>query len=364
MMKTHQNQQRGEDMSGRYMAYIGSYTDNYNAKGITVCDVDVGKGSLTYREEVEVDNSSYVIASNDGKTLYSITDEGIASFRINDDGSLFRLGTAKIKGMRGRHLSMSPDGKFIFVCGYHDGKITVLKIKPDGSVGAITDGVFHKGFGGIAERNFRPHPCCSAVTPDGKYLLVSDLGLDFLKLYSLDPKSGKLTEADTVHCELESAPRLFLFSADGRFLYVIYEIKNVIDVFSYEEGDRLPVIEKIQTIPTTDDHQSYQIAACALRMGPDDKHLFCSNAGANTVSMYDRDTKTGLLTQRFCLPISGDYPKDILILPDGNHLASFNNATGSVTFFNIDYKKGVIVMSGRDMMIEAPNSCALVKIGE
>ncbi len=346
------------------MAYIGSYTDNSNAKGITIYDVDVKKGMLKYRDEVEVDNSSYVLASNDGKTLYSIDDEGVVSFRINDDGSLTRLGLAKIKGMRGRHLAMSQDGRYIFVSGYHDGKITVLKIKSDGSVGSITEGIFHRGLGSVAERNFRPRVSCSSMTPDGKYLLVSDLGLDVLKLYIFDPRYGKLTEADTIHCELESAPRLFLFSADGRFFYVIYELKNVIDVFSYEEGERLPRIEKIQTIPTTGEHQSYQVAACALKMGPDDKHLFCSNAGANTVTMYDRDVKTGLLTQKFCLPISGDYPKDILIFPDGKHLASINNGNSSISFFKIDYEKGLITMSGRDVSVDAPNSCALVKIGD
>lgn len=59
-----------------------------------------------------------------------------------------------------------------------------------------------------------------------------------------------------------------------------------------------------------------------MHLSPDEKHLFCSNAGDNTVSMYDRDDETGMLTMRFCLPISGDYPKDIAIFPDGKHLAS------------------------------------------
>ena len=67
---------------GKYMAYVGSYSYNGKAKGITVYDVDVEKGTFKERCEVEVDNSSYVTASNDNRTLYSVADEGVVAFRI------------------------------------------------------------------------------------------------------------------------------------------------------------------------------------------------------------------------------------------------------------------------------------------
>lgn len=88
-------------MSGKYMAYVGSYSYTGKAKGITVFDVDVENGMFKERCEIEVDNSSYVIASSDGKTLYSIADEGVVSFRILPNGSLARLNSAPIRGMRG-----------------------------------------------------------------------------------------------------------------------------------------------------------------------------------------------------------------------------------------------------------------------
>ena len=66
-------------MKGKYMAYVGSYSYTGKAKGITVYDVDVEKGIFKERCEVEVDNSSYVIASNSGKNLYSIADEGVVA---------------------------------------------------------------------------------------------------------------------------------------------------------------------------------------------------------------------------------------------------------------------------------------------
>lgn len=64
-------------MCGKYMAYVGSYSYTGKAKGITVFDVDVKNGTFRERCEMEVDNSSYVIASSDGKTLYSIAVRGL-----------------------------------------------------------------------------------------------------------------------------------------------------------------------------------------------------------------------------------------------------------------------------------------------
>ncbi|MCD7907613.1 MAG: lactonase family protein [Clostridium sp.] len=351
-------------MKGKYMAYVGSYSYTGKAKGITVFDVDVEQGTFKERCEVEVDNSSYVIASSDGKTLYSIADEGVVSFRILANGSLARLNSASIRGMRGCHLCTDKEDKYVFVSGYHDGKTTVLSLNADGSVGHIVDGVFDKGYGSVAERNFRPHVTCTRRTPDGRFVMSVDNGIDQVRIYRFNERDGRLVQVDAIRCDLESAPRHFRFSQDGRFIYLMYELKNVIDVFTYEPGDRAPVIEKIQTISTTGTAKpSTLTAACAMRLSRDGKYVYCTNAGENTVSIYSRDEKTGLLTMICCLPISGEYPKDVAIFPDNKHIASVNHDSGTLTFFNVDYEKGLLVMSGRAIEVNEPNCCAIVKIG-
>ena len=80
------------------------------------------------------------------------------------------LYTSTINGMRGCHLTLNKQDTFLIVSGYHDGKITVLHINEDGSVGKIADEVFHKGIGSVAERNFRPHVSSSVFTPDEELL--------------------------------------------------------------------------------------------------------------------------------------------------------------------------------------------------
>lgn len=350
-------------MAEKYMAYVGSYSYLGKAKGITVYDVDVAKGYFKKRCEVEVDNASYVAYSHDRKYLYSIADEGVVSFDILPNGTLNRIGSAKINGMRGCHLSVSPDNRYICVSGFHDGKLTVLEIKKDGSVGRIKYEVYNKGYGSVAERNFSPHVRCSRVTPDGKYLFSADSGIDQVKIFRFSPETDEeLIQVDAIRCERGSSPRFFRFSPDGRFLYLIYEIKNVIEVYSYKDGERGPVMEKIQTVSTTLDNENPIVAACAIRTSEDGKHVFCSNAGENTVSIYERDEESGLLTMKSSLPISGEYPKDLAVFPDGKHIVSANHGSGTLTFFSVDYDKSLIVMNGLPVEVNQPNCVKLVRL--
>ena len=145
----------------KYIAYVSTYTMGKGDKhGIKIYDVDMENGRLHAKDQVEITNSSYVTISHDKKRLYSITDFGVESFRIQPDGGLELIDHASINGMRGCYLSTDYEDNFLFVAGYHDGKITVLRLKENGGVGEITDEIFHKGLGSIAERNFRPHVNC------------------------------------------------------------------------------------------------------------------------------------------------------------------------------------------------------------
>lgn len=346
-------------MDKKYIAYVGTYTHG-SSKGIHIFDMDVEKGRMEERKVVPINNPSYVTISSDGRFLYSIADEGVESFRILEDGDLEGINKASIQGMRGCYLDTDQNNKFLFVGGYHDGKVTVMRLNEDGSIGPILDGIFHKGLGSVAERNFRPHISCATLTPDEKYLCVVDLGVDHINVYGIEPDTGKLTLLDVIRCELESAPRNILFSEDGQYAYVLCELKNYVVVYKYDDIDGEPRFEEIQTTSTIDDVVDVGCAAAAMKFTNDGEYLMCSNAGDNSVCAFKVDKATGLLKRKFVLPISGDYPKDIDLFPDDKHLFSLNHESNTITFFKVDYEKGIIVMNGGEIPIETPN-CVVVK---
>ena len=194
----------------KYVAYVSTYTtakeDNY---GIKIYDVDLKNGRMTEKNQVEITNSSYITISHNEKYLYSITDFGVEAYKILPGGDLEVINEGTINGMRGCYLSTDYEDKLLFVGGYHDGKITVLRLREDGGVGEITDEVYHKGLGSIAERNFRPHVNCVKMTRDNHYLCAADLGLDHVNVYRVDHVNGKLKPIDMIRSEQESAPEVF-----------------------------------------------------------------------------------------------------------------------------------------------------------
>jgi len=343
----------------RYVAYVGSYTRG-KAKGITICDVDVEKGIFTKRKEIEVKNASYIKLSNSGEFLYSVSDQGISAFKILEDGDLLFLNTGQINGLRPCHITIDKSDRYVFAAGYHDGKASIVKINEDGSVGKLTSEVFHKGMGSIAERNFRPHITCARLTPEGKYLMACDMGIDQVKIYDFNYKTGKIKLIDILRCQLESAPRSVVFSPDGRFAYIISQLKNAVAVFSYTYKKGAPEFNMIQQISTLGKVFNDKSAVASIKFSPDGNYIFCTNAGDNSFAFFERDIETGLLTKRSVLPISGDYPKQVCVFPDGKHLASLNHESGQLTFFKIYYEKGIIVMNGAPLDISEPN-CAVIK---
>ena len=98
----------------KYVAYVGTYTHG-TSKGIQVYDVDVEKGTLTERSEVEVSNASHLAVSKNGKYLYSIEDEGVAVFERDKNGDLTRLNSGYQRNAR--LLSCNRCGRKISLCG-------------------------------------------------------------------------------------------------------------------------------------------------------------------------------------------------------------------------------------------------------
>ena len=351
-------------MAKRLIAYVGSYTYIGESKGITIFDVDEEKGIFIKRKEVPVNNSSRLMISHNKKYLYSLVDEGVMSFKILPDGDLEHMNTATIRGMRGRFIEISRDDRYLFVSGYHDGKLTIVRVNDDGTAGEICDSFYDKGTGNISERGFQAHLSCSRLTPDGKYLCVVDLGIDQIKIFSFDHNTGRIRLADILRCRLDSAPRYMKFSRDGRFMYLIAEMSNQITVYSYDSKDGHPHFERIQEISTLGEKPSNVNAAAALYMRDDEKYLFCSNAGDNSVGMFSRDEKTGLLKQCFVLPVSGSFPKDIGLLPGNDRLYSINFEDGTITFFRINYEQNYMTMYAAPLSIDQPNHCILLSLDE
>lgn len=345
----------------RYVAYVGTYTHG-SSVGIHVYDLDIENGVMKERNVVPVNNASHITKSHNGQYLYSIADEGVEVLKIFPNGDLEPINQVGIDGMRGCFLSTDLEGKFLFVGGYHDAKISVVRIHKDGRLGNVVDGIFHKGLGSVAERNFRPHISCTMPTPDGKYLCVVDNGIDHVKIYTVNKETGKLKLYDILRCELESGPRIIRFSKDGKYAYIICELSNEINVFTYDGSGKSPKFELIQTVQTPMDNKEGGCAASGLKIAPSGKHLYCTSAGDNSAGIFEIDQDTGMLKELCILPVSGEYPKDLDVFPDEKTLVVLNHESNEIRFFTIDYERGLLIMKGKPIHVETPNCILISKL--
>ncbi|MBR5970939.1 MAG: beta-propeller fold lactonase family protein, partial [Lachnospiraceae bacterium] len=333
-----------------------------NSKGIENFDVDSEAGRFVRRSEVSVDNCAYLTVSEDRRFLYAAVDEGISSFKILPNGDLEFLKTTSIRGMRGCYLSTDFNDRLLFVAGYHDGKLTVLRLLEDGKIGRITDEIYHKGLGlGFGRANM-PHVECCKPTRDNKYICACDSGMDRTIIYRIHHDTGRLTQADIIHAEPGSAPRHVKFSKDGQFMYIVCEQKTKIDIYHYEEINGEPEFEKVGQALTGDEDDPIGTAASALNFSHDFKFLISSDMTTNEVVIFRAHESDGTLSRVLSLPIAGAYPKDAMLFPDNRHLVSLNHESNAMTFFSFHEKNRTLIMNGPEVKVSSPNCIVFHKL--
>lgn len=347
----------------KYVAYVGAYTME-TAVGLHIYDVDPDTGVFTEKGVEPVSNASYVVLSSDGKFLYSIEDEGVCAFAVAPDGSLTKLNQHGIDGMRGDYLDVDSKNRYLFVGGYHDGKVTMLRLNPDGSIGDITCGIFHQtGVLGQGERHLdHAKVTCVKLTPDEKFLCAVDFGLNQIKVYRIDYKNGKLELDDIVRPELDAGARLLEFSKDGKFAYVLTSYANAIEVYRYSVKNDSAVFDQIQIAKAIPEKADENSALTNFSFSDDDSFLFVSVDAMNGVSWLKRNAKDGTLTLSGAMQTSGDFPKSLAPLPGGKYVAVLNHDTNEIRTFRVNYDENFILMQNAPVKIQKPNCIQILRL--
>ena len=352
----------------QYKAYVGTYTHSTSV-GIHVYDLDIDSGRLTEQSVAEINNPSYLCQSKDGKFIYSIEDEGVAAFSIGENGDLTKINSAGIKGMRGCFCEVDSRRRYLFVGGYHDGKVTMMRLNEDGSIDGIADGIFHQGVAYTANERRIDHPevSCVKLTRDEKYLLAADHGLNQIKVYEVDYENGKLLLTDLIRCVLDAAPRTLRFSHDGKNLYILDEVANIIEVYSYELRDDRPYFERIQKISVLDRKYRTVCECSCMCVSFDDAYIYVSINGYNGFSCLRRDPETGMLSFEQIVKSSGDFPKSLSLLPGDEFIAVLNHDSNDIRTFRIYHgleegERPHALMESAPAKINQPNCIRIVKI--
>lgn len=340
-------------MNNGYVAYVGTFTRD---KGVGIHIYDLVDNYLVERCVVSVHNPTDLNINRTKKVLYSIADEGVVAFRILNDGNLTKLNELWTGGMRGSYLTTDRQGRYLFSAGHYDGTVTVVKLNEDGSLGKVTETIYHKGLNtGVAKRGTDPHVASLKLTPDERFLCAVDSGLDRVYIYEIDYITGKLEEVNIIRGHLDSSPRKIRFSVNYKYAYVLCELKRCVDVYLISNQDDTPEFELIQSISTVEVEDGEYCSASDMKVSADGKIMICSNAGSNSAAVFEVNKENGSLHVICNLKISGNYPKTLSFLPDGEHFITLNQESNEMVIFAMKKGEPYFLMEGKPLNIQTPN---------
>jgi 6-phosphogluconolactonase len=356
----------------KYFVYVGTYTE-HGSKGIYVYEFDRATGQLTSPAlAAESSQPSFLAVTTDRKFLYAVNE--ITDFNGQPGGAvsafLVDITTGKLKLLNQvssrdpgpAFITLDGTGRYVLVANYDGGSVAVFRLLADGRIGESTGFVRHKGSGPNHERQEGPHAHAVVMSPDNRFAVVADLGLDELLVYPFDASHGTLGEARVIKTEAGAGPRHLIFSANGKLVYVINELSSTVTAYSYEARDG--AMNPVQTISTLASGFKGANTAGEVALHPSGKFLYASNRGdENSIAVFAVDPAKGTLTFVERVPTAGKTPRHFGIDPSGEWLLVANQDSNTIVTFRIDGKSGRLASSGPVIEINSPTMVDFVSQG-
>jgi 6-phosphogluconolactonase len=362
---------QGTPADGVYDLIVGTYTGP-KSEGIYVYRFDTKTGDATQVSSAKTDNPSYVIASRDGRYLYSVNEQpgdngpadergAISAFSFDaKSGQLKFLNRVSSDGNDPCYLSISPDGKYLTTANYSvaanpGGSFAVFPLQADGQVGASVLTVHHDGGGPVKGRQDNAHVHSTVFSPDGKYLFAQDLGADKLYAYRYTPDGSRgllgPTEQRYTDVKAGSGPRHLVFGADGKYAYLTSELAATVTVFRYDDGK----LTQLQVVPMTKPGFKGQVGAAAIHLSPDGRFLYASNRGdANEIVIYAVDPANGHIREVGRQSSLGKAPREFSIDPTGHWLIVGNQNSDTAYVFRRDQQSGLLEANPKRIDLGSP----------
>lgn len=207
------------------------------------------------------------------------------------------------------HLALSKNGKYLLGASFYEGVDAVFSI--ENLVEPISKHIhaFRKRTDKPIQQ--APHSHYIGMTPDEEYVYSADIGTDEVLVYDFEKGIISLNKEKALDRPLGKGPRLMPFSSNGNFSYLINELSNEVDVFSYEDGNFV----EVQSISTLDKNFIGESTTAGIKISKNDKYLSTTNRGEDSVVIYDIDKTTGLLSFKARIYV-GKKPRDIAFVGD------------------------------------------------
>jgi 6-phosphogluconolactonase len=337
---------------------IGTYTEN-KGHGINIIDFNATTKALSMQKVVSgIENPSFVI-TNKAKTIVVAVEEiasekggKVTSFAYDSNSTSFKkINSQFTLGDHPCTAAFSSDEKYVLVGNYSGGNLSVFPIDAKGNLSEANQTITFEGKSINQQRQEKPHVHCIAFHPTENKIAVADLGRDSIDLIPFDEKASLFLQEDKVistKVPSGSGPRHLVFNSKGTRLYATFELTNEVAIFDYS-NDKLQLL---QTIPLTK-YPTKSGSAAEVRLSADEQFLYASVRGNDNqlVVIQLNEGKNAEVVQSIA---TGKSPRNFIISKDQKSVLVANQFSNSIIVFDRNKKTGVLTPTLSELTINQP----------
>lgn len=346
------------------LVYAGTYTKGAS-KGIYAYRFQSSSGKLDPIGAVAgIANPSFVAIHPGHRFLYAVSEihdfggqksGAVSAYSIDAaTGRLAWINAVSSRGAGPCYVAVDRTGRNVLVANYDSGSVAVLPIDDQGRLGEASAFVQHTGSGVNRERQEAPHAHSINVSPDNRFAVVADLGLDRLFVYRFDPAKGSLIANDPPFASVHpgAGPRHFTFHPGGKFAYAINEMQSTVTAFAWDGA--AGVLRELQTVSTLPGDFKGNSDSAEVLVDPSGQFLYGSNRGHDSIAVFAIDRARGTLKPVMHAPTGGRTPRNFVIDPSGAFLLAANQDSNNIVVFRRNSRTGRLTPADQAVPVDSP----------
>lgn len=356
---TEDDSQQAPSGTGEYI-YAGTF-EGEGSEGLYVYELNRENLSLRHIQTVtnRVGPNFQAIHPNK-QYLYSVGDDQydesepfgtLSAYQINqENGMLELINEQSVKGRGTAHVSVDPLGEFVYVSNYTGGNVVMFRILENGGIGEAIDSQQHEGSSINENRQNAPHVHQAVPSADGRYLYVSDLGIDKIMIYEIDREEGRLVPASTPWFESVpgSGPRHLALHPNVEFAYSNEELSVTLAALSVDhETGALTQIQRLSMLPEGVERED-TMSGADIHVSQDGRYLYASVRGENLLAIYEIDQSSGQLTLVEHVSTEGDHPRNFMVDEKGEFVIVANRDSDHIVVFDRNSETGGLTFTGTE----------------
>jgi len=350
--------------------YIGTYTHDMGvsgkADGIYMADWNAATGAAsTPQLAIKSADPSFLAVPPSGDALYAVNEGedypqphggkggSVTAFRRDAaSGKLTEQNIVPSGGSGPCYITVDRAGRAAFVANYNNGTLASFRITSKGLEGPVTF-FAGQGSGPNKERQKGPHMHCTVLSPDERFLLVSDLGTDHIWIFHVDPKTAELKETGKPwQAKPGSGPRHTHFHPNGKWVYSINEMLSTVDALRWDA--KAGTLTWLSQVPLRDPSYKGKSDAAELAIDRTGRFLYASNRTEDVLVVFAVDPASGALTFVQRIHCGGKNPRDFTLDPSEKWLVVSNQDTQNIAVFARDPHTGKLTATDRSYHVGAP----------